>query len=161
MEFFDSLDGDSVVVPDSDSTPPTARISYTHPTLGQRTIESTSPQGNNDSVPVTPGFSTAIFLVGEDLQGVKSVTILSSSRVLCCKDGICSLTQPISTPRVVSSNANGPGDVAQTRITVTDGIQVPTGCDDFNLTEWSQGFSLEVENFSGTVSRIGVGFVYN
>jgi hypothetical protein len=134
-----------VVVPSSDSTPPTA---YDGVWRGGE-YQVIRPSGSTGLIfHIKPGQPVIAVSSGIDPQGLRKITMSSDVGWLCCDGDICSSTSSLSVP-IVETQAGTVGSTVSSGIWTGQEVDLP-GCNPgYTLESFRYTWTTKAENFHG------------
>lgn len=147
----------NVVVPASDSTPPTA---YDGVWRGGE-YEVLRPSGNSGFVyHIDPGETVFAMASAIDPQGLRKLTMSTEGGWTCCSGNICSTSSGLSVP-YVETQAGTVGSTVSTGIWHAVEVKLPTCNPGYTLTSFGFAWTTVGENFhGGTVTSAKHRIVY-
>lgn len=144
LDQFAKSFGNLVVIPQSDTTPPSVKLIVPDRGSGQVTI--TTNSGNNISIKKDETFF--VVAEAEDPEGIQELRISRTTSTTCRNNGEASTGAPLSSQIVDSVNLN-PGDKALTKRWIPTEVAAYGYCDPQSDYETRLVIVVTAKNFSG------------
>jgi len=151
LDQFAKSFGNSVTIPQSDTTPPTVKLII--PDRGSGQVIVTTNSGNTFSIKKDETFF--VVAMAEDPEGVQELRIRSTTSTTCRDGDQTSTTEP-SSSEIVDSVTPTPGGQALTKRWLPTEVAAYGYCDPTLEFETSLTISVSAKNFSGQAGNNAV-----
>jgi hypothetical protein len=135
-----------VTVPDSDTDKPTT---FDGVWIGGQYVQSAFT-GSSFVYHAEPGENVLTIAAAVDRGGLKRLEVHSGWRRTCCSSTVCSISSPLTSPRVELQEGTV-GSTVSDGIWVYEAVQVPTCGEGWKLT-FGYSWFTEAEDFHGNIT---------